>query len=53
MAKFNKAICKLGKKALEDNFDDLLKIVSNPKFVCKKCGRVANDSKFLCKDKKF
>lgn len=44
----SKKICKLVKKGDEKVYKALLQ---NPKFVCKKCGRVANKSKVICKSK--
>ena len=45
-----KSLCKLvEKKILKDDPAAYLKLVSNPKFVCQNCGRVANSKKTLCK----
>lgn len=44
-------LCKWKKSRIEKHFDDFVKIVRNPKFVCMKCGRVANSKKPLCKPK--
>ncbi len=46
----DKKFCKLTKKKyLKTNLKEYMELVKNPKFVCLKCGRVANDKKFLCK----
>lgn len=33
---------------LKTNLDDYKKLVKNPKYVCKECGRVAASDKNLC-----
>jgi hypothetical protein len=47
-----KTLCELD-KLLKDNFDDYCKLVDKPNFVCKKCGRAANEKKVLCKGQKI
>jgi hypothetical protein len=51
MKKFeDRTMCKLAKKELiENNLPEFYKLVNNPKFVCKKCGAVANNENNLCK----
>lgn len=49
MAKKEKRMCKWSDKDLDKNFDKFTEIVSNPKFVCKKCLRVADKKKWLHK----
>jgi hypothetical protein len=48
-----KNLCKWGKKDLEKNLDEYTEIVKDPRFVCMKCGRVANKKKLLCKPKEL
>lgn len=50
-----KKLCKLVKKKdyLDDNMEDYMKLVGEPKFLCKKCGRAAEKEKQLCKAKKM
>ncbi|MCM8541734.1 MAG: hypothetical protein NE328_15805 [Lentisphaeraceae bacterium] len=45
----SKTLCKWGRKAIEDNFKEVTKIVANPRYLCKKCGRSAGSKKYLCK----
>lgn len=45
-----KSLCKLVKAdALEHHWEKYLHLVENARFICRKCGRVANDEKNLCK----
>ena len=48
-----KTICDFSKKDLENNSGLLFKLTRDPTFYCKKCGRVANTKKALCKAKGF
>lgn len=49
----DKKMCKLKKKLLKDDIDSFVELVNSPKYVCKKCGRVANDKDRLCKPYKI
>jgi hypothetical protein len=49
MGKGKKTICKWDKDEIKDDLDKLKDIVMPPKFICRKCGRVAKDSDYLCK----
>jgi hypothetical protein len=49
MGKLSKPLCKWDKDDTKDNFKELKKIVAEPHFICKKCGRVAKKEEFLCK----
>jgi hypothetical protein len=44
-----KTLCELRKQLLEKEFDHYVELVSSPCFVCKKCGRAANEDRYLCK----
>jgi transposase-like protein len=49
MGKISKPLCKWDKDDIKDNFKELKKIVAEPRYICKKCGRVAKKEEFLCK----
>ena len=49
MAKKEKELCKWKKEDITKKFDKYTAIVKNPKFVCTKCGRVADKKKWLHK----
>jgi len=49
MAKKTKELCKWKQDDIKKNLDDFSDIVRNPKFVCLKCGRVADKKKWLHK----
>ncbi|MDH4943891.1 hypothetical protein [Sulfurimonas sp. C5] len=44
-----KTLCDFKRSDIESQIDHIIKIVSKPKFICKKCARVAKDKKYLCK----
>lgn len=49
-----KVLCKqISQKILEKEVLEYLKIVSKPKYICWKCGRVAKKTKYLCKGEKI
>jgi len=47
-----KALCKWSKGQIAKNRDQILEIVADPQFLCRDCGRVANEKKWLCKPEK-
>ena len=49
MGKNTKMLCKWKPDDIGKNFDKFSDIVRNPKFVCTKCGRVADKKKWLHK----
>jgi hypothetical protein len=49
MGKGKKTICKWDKDEIKDDLDKLKDIVMPPQFICRKCGRVAKESDYLCK----
>ncbi len=46
-----KRMCKLDKKMLDKQFDEVLEAVRKPEFICRKCAHVANRKEKLCKPK--
>ena len=50
----SKKLCKLVSDGfLDDHTKKYTQMVNNPKYVCMKCGRVANDEESLCRPKKM
>ena len=49
-----KKVCKLAKDDLmKDELKKYVKLMDKPKYVCTKCGHVANEEENLCKPKKI
>lgn len=48
-----KTICDWSRKDLEEKAEKLHALTRTPSFYCRKCGRVANTQRVLCKAKKF
>lgn len=54
MADKPKKLCKLVKKDfLKGDLEEYIKLVKKPEYICDKCGRVANEKKFLCSSEKL
>lgn len=53
MGKDKKTICEWNKDEIKNDLDKLKAIVTPPKFICRKCGRVAKESDYLCKPEKL
>ena len=47
-----KSLCEL-KKSLKQDFGTFVSLVNDPTHVCRKCGRVANSKKLVCKPVKL
>ena len=46
----DKKMCKIGKKEIiKEHIEEFKKVVKNPAFLCRKCGRVADKEERLCK----
>lgn len=52
MAELKKKICKYAKDGLKKNEDLIMAEVLAPRYICKKCLRVATNEKLLCDPKK-
>lgn len=48
-----KKLCDIKKTDFDKYKNELVTIVNNPKYICKKCLRVANSKKYLCKAESF
>jgi hypothetical protein len=48
-----KTLCDWQRKDIEKDVALLISLVSQPKYVCKKCARVANSEDVLCKSYKL
>jgi hypothetical protein len=48
-----KKLCSWKKADISDNAKEFRKLVGHPKYYCTKCGRVAKDSKYICKPDKL
>ncbi|MEO8497620.1 MAG: hypothetical protein ABI614_21345 [Planctomycetota bacterium] len=48
----SKPLCEL-KKSLKGDLAAYILLVRDPSHVCRKCGRVANDKRLLCKPVKL
>lgn len=48
MGKKPKRLCDWKKSQIIDKLDKYRELVLDPRFVCKDCGRVANQKKSLC-----
>ncbi len=46
--KIKTTLCKLDKHDIDENMDVIVSLVSEPKFICRKCARVAKNKKYLC-----
>ena len=44
-----KELCKIQEELIKSDLEAYMKLVNRPKYICKKCGRVANKKKLLCK----
>jgi len=49
----NKSLCDWHKTEIEKHFSELVEIISQPRYLCKKCARAAKKKQFLCKPEKL
>jgi len=47
MAKKAKMLCKWNEDDLNEKLDEFIDLIRKPKYICKKCGRVAKKKKWL------
>ncbi len=47
------SLCDLSKAELEAHWDEISGLVQNPKYMCKKCARAAENKNHLCKPKRI
>jgi hypothetical protein len=52
MIKF-KTLCDLDKQDIEKKLDEIAKIVTDPKYLCRKCARASNKKEYLCKPQRI
>lgn len=51
--KITKTLCCLDRDQIKDNLEEIAEIVAKPKYICRKCARVAGKKKYLCKPMKL
>ena len=51
--KKGKTFCDLSKDYIAKNMDEMISLVDNPKYICRKCARTANEETHLCKPVKM
>jgi hypothetical protein len=49
----NKTLCDWDRTDIEKNMVDILKIINSPRYICRKCARVARIEDMLCKPVKI
>ena len=51
--KIRKTLCRLDRDEIANHIADLAEMVSNAKYICRKCARVSPKKKYLCKPTKL
>ena len=49
----NKTLCDFSKSDFEKHPKEFMKVIKNPKYICKKCLRASSDKDLLCKPSKM
>ncbi len=52
-SKMSETLCDWSKSEIKERRRELFQLTVDPKFFCRKCARVANSHKILCKPMKF
>ncbi|MBN2614575.1 MAG: hypothetical protein JXR71_02680 [Bacteroidales bacterium] len=47
--KKNKTFCGFSKDEIKENLEDIILLVNEPRYICRKCARVSNTGDRLCK----
>lgn len=45
----DRTLCDWSKKEIPNRLDELRAIVIDARYICRKCGRVANEERWLCR----
>ena len=48
-----KTLCDWDRTDIENSITEILNLINNPKYICRKCARAAKDEKVLCKPLKI
>jgi hypothetical protein len=49
MAKKHKTLCAWKREEMEENLEELKRIVGDPRFICRRCGRAVSKKKWVCR----
>lgn len=51
--KIKGSLCDLSRGDLEEHWDEISGAIGNPKYMCRKCARMARSKSHLCKPKRL